>query len=326
MTSSVSLEDRFVGSILGVAVGDALGKWYEGVLPENFAHLYESPKAYVDNPPAEELRYTDDTQMTIAVAEALLLQPVIEEETLCRCFVENYQPWRGYGRGARVVLDAMEDGGDYRYHTEKQFPGGSYGNGAAMRAAPIGLFFHRDMDQVWEQARLSAWPTHVHPLGIEGAQLIAAATAWCLRNDSFNRDAFFSELESRATLPEFQDLLRRARQVEDPDGLPPLGNGIAAQESVVTAIACFALSPDDFSQTVGQAVLLGGDSDTIAAMAGGISGAFLGPQVIPQHLLDKYEDFEGLKGITYIENLARRLWEAHRSCFSPPESTAENAV
>src|SRR5260221_4101343 len=88
----------------------------------------------------------------------------------------------------------MEDGKDYRAVAEKHFPGGSYGNGAAMRVAPVGLLFRDDRPRLWEQARLSALPTHVHPLGIEGAQILALAVALATRFDDLGQVGFIREL------------------------------------------------------------------------------------------------------------------------------------
>ena len=84
----------------------------------------------------------------------------IEESSLCRAFVSNYVPSRGYGFGARRVLEAMEEGRDYRQVAESHFPGGSFGNGAAMRVAPVGLLFRDDPERLCQEARLSALPTH----------------------------------------------------------------------------------------------------------------------------------------------------------------------
>ncbi len=94
--------------------------------------------------PREEIWYTDDTQMAIGVAETLAAHGQIIQEYLCQAFVANYVPSRGYGRGARAILEAMEDGRDYRQVAEHYFPGGSFGNGAAMRVAPVGLMFRDD--------------------------------------------------------------------------------------------------------------------------------------------------------------------------------------
>lgn len=305
MTVNVSLEDRFVGCLLGLAVGDSLGSHFEGQSPGWIRNRYATPEALIEHPPESPWHYTDDTQMAIGVAEALLTDHEIVESTLSKAFVTNYVPSRGYGRGARVVLEAMEDGQDYKEIARKQFPGGSFGNGAAMRVAPVGLFFHGQPDSVWEQARLSSLPTHVHPLGIEGAQLVASAVSICVSSTEFDHAQFFDELASRCETDEFQSRLNKAAKARTSNDLLQLGNGIAAQDSVVTAIGCFTLWPDSYEQVVANATLLGGDTDTIAAMAGAISGAYLGASAIPASFQQSLEDDH--KGRSYITELARQL-------------------
>src|SRR6478609_4152215 len=188
-----TLKDRFEGCLLGLAIGDALGGLFEAQSADAIRARFPTADRLIAYP-QDEIWYTDDTQMAVGLAEALVERGEVVEDVLCRAFVANYVPSRGYGRGARAVLDAMEDGRDYRQVAEEYFPGGSYGNGAAMRVAPVGLLFRDDRQQLREQARLSALPTHVHPLGIEGAQLIALAVALCTRMDRFNRTTFFAEL------------------------------------------------------------------------------------------------------------------------------------
>src|SRR6516162_3612196 len=137
------LKDRFLGCLLGLAIGDALGGKFEAQSAEAIRARFPTIQALIDYP-QEEIWYTDDTQMAIGVAETLAEHGQIVEAHLCRAFTANYLPSRGYGRGARAVLDAMEDGRDYGRVAEEHFPGGSFGNGAAMRVAPIGLVFRND--------------------------------------------------------------------------------------------------------------------------------------------------------------------------------------
>jgi poly(ADP-ribose) glycohydrolase ARH3 len=302
---SLSLRDRFRGCLLGLAVGDALGALFEAqsaaAVRARFPHvgaLFASTN--------KELWYTDDTQMTIGVAETLIDARRIDEARLCRAFVENYVPSRGYGRGARVVLGAMQEGGDYRAVAEHYFPGGSFGNGAAMRVAPVGLFFHADHARLWLEARLQSLPTHRHPLGIEGAQLLALGVALALQ--PFNRSTFFDLLDAACVSPEFRHKIDQASQVRSVDDLAALGNGIAALESVPTALASFALTPDSYTETVGNVILLGGDTDTIAAMAGALAGAQLGSEGVPSRLVELLESSP--KGRDYLPLLADRLHAA----------------
>ena len=304
----VPLIDRFHGCLLGLAVGDALGAPFECQSSDQISGRYPTPQALIANPPVGTLRYTDDTQMAIGVAETLVENLDILEERLCHHFASNYVPSRGYGSGTRRVLEAMQERRDHREIAATHSPGGSLGNGAAMRVAPVGLFFHDDLDQVWEQARLSALPTHTHPLGIEGAQLLAVAVALGLRDDPFDRAAFFGELLRRCTSDEHRARLDRAASTEDVAGL---GNGIKAPESVPTAIALFASAPDSYPDVIGRAILLGGDTDTIAAMAGALAGAHLGIHAVPDGLLRRLED-EG-KGKTFLTDLAERLHQSHET-------------
>lgn len=301
---NISPSDRFLGCLLGLAVGDALGGRFEAQSAEHIRSRIPTVDKLLDYV-TDELWYTDDTQMAIAVAETLAEQGEIREEELCRSFVANYTPSRGYGRGARAVLEAMEDERDYPAVAAQYFPGGSYGNGAAMRVAPIGLLFRDDPAQVLQQARLSALPTHTHPLGIEGAQLLALAVALASSTDHFDRAAFFDELLAHCQSPEYRDKMTTAAALSSAAELSALGNGIEALVSVPTAIACFALFPQSYADTIGSAILLGGDTDTIAAMAGAISGAHLGAAAIPKSLSEHLENSP--KGRDYLPVLAKRL-------------------
>ena len=306
-----TLENRFAGSLLGLAVGDALGAHFEGHAPEYIAKRYRSADELIHNPPPGELWYTDDTQMMIGVAETLVECGSIFHDEICKRFASNYVPQRGYGGGARIVLQAMLDGEDHDHLAANYFPGGSFGNGAAMRVAPVGLMFRHDTDQLWEQARLSALPTHVHPLGVEGAQVLALAVGLASTSQEIHRGAYLNQLADRCVSLEYSGPLRRSARPADPRDLGLMGNGIEATSSVVTAIAAFAMTPDSYEQTIGNAILLGGDTDTIAAMAGAISGAYLGADAIPSHLMETLEDRH--QGKTYIRKLALQLCSAHQA-------------
>jgi poly(ADP-ribose) glycohydrolase ARH3 len=302
------LQDRFEGCLFALAVGDALGGNFEAQSADAIRARFPTAEQLIAYP-QEEIWYTDDTQMTIGVCEALIERGAIVEESLCRAFVSNYVPSRGYGRGARAVLDAMEDGRDYRQVAEQHFPGGSYGNGAAMRVAPVGLLFRNDSRQLWEQARLSSLPTHRHPLGIEGAQLLALAVALCSGMEHFDRTAFFDQLLQACVSAEYRDKVDAAARVQGPDDLANLGNRIEALHSVPTAIASFALTPESFEATISNVIFLGGDTDTLAAMAGALSGAYLGAARLPGRLVGLLESSP--KGRAYIQQLAGQLFEVY---------------
>jgi poly(ADP-ribose) glycohydrolase ARH3 len=301
-------QDQFVGCMLGLAVGDATGAPFEG-LP-GWMIYNQGPALRIVETPTEETRYyTDDTQMAIGVAETLIKCGEIREEELCEAFGRNYDPARCYGQGARRLIEAMIEGSDWRELAKTIFPGGSWGNGAAMRVAPVGLLFCDDLDQVAEQAELSSLPTHRHPLGIDGARLIALAVALAVREPNFDRTEFLEELHRRARTEEFQWQLATLVQLTPDDSIASFGCTLDAHRSVTTAIACFANSPDSYTETISHAIGLGDDTDTLAAMAGAISGARLGIVGIPAHLISSLENQD--KGNEYIEGLARQLYQAY---------------
>lgn len=303
--SAPLLQDRYRSCLLGLAVGDAVGSPLEGMSADMIFQFFGTADELMAVPGDRLLHYTDDTQMMVGVAQTLLDHGRIVEDSLCRRFAANLQPHRGYGGGTLAVLQAMAGGGQWRHLTESLFPGGSFGNGAAMRVAPIGLYFRDDLDRVWHEARLSALPTHIHPLGIEGAQLLATAVALVSRSDKFNSAAFYDELNRRAKTDEFRWLLSTAAELTPDDSVSILGTGIEAHRSVVTSIACFALAPNDFVAAVGRAIGLGGDTDTIGAMTGALSGAHLGMAALPPSLVEGLEN--GEMGREAISSLAIEL-------------------
>ena len=308
--SAAPLADRFAGCLLGLAVGDALGTPYEGLTGLDIFYRFGPPAGIVTNPSGDTLYYTDDTEMMIGVAETLAECGVIDEARLVRAFAENYHPERGYGQGARKVIERMCRGKDWRELARTVLPGGSFGNGAAMRVAPVGLLFAGDADAVWRQAAESALPTHTHPVGVEGAQVFALAVALVTLGETFERKAFYRALLDRVVTEEFRWHLRIATKLRPGDPVSGLGSTLHAHRSVVTAIACFAGSPDDFESAVGLAIGLGDDTDTVAAMAGALVGAFGGTAAIPPGLLAMLEDGPP-KGRTHITALAAALHGRH---------------
>jgi poly(ADP-ribose) glycohydrolase ARH3 len=130
---------RFLGCLLGHAVGDAVGAPFERCPAEAIYRDFGPARRIVDAPRIEELIYTDDTQMMVAVAEALIEDGEIDVDRLAMRFANAYEPQRGYGPGARRILEAARAGDDWKELARTIFPGGSLGNGAAVRVAPIAL-------------------------------------------------------------------------------------------------------------------------------------------------------------------------------------------
>lgn len=304
--SPSQIEARFLGSILGLAVGDATGAPFEGMPATAIHYDFGGARRAIERPVLDLLAYTDDTQMTIGVLETLIDCGEIDVDTLVTRFAANYHPDRGYGQGARRILEAMASGGDWRSIARTIFPGGSLGNGAAMRVAPVGLLFHEDLDRVADEATKSALPTHQHLVGVDGARILALAVALAVQSDGpFDRIKFFDVLIRYAATEEFRSQLERAAALSPRDSVEHLGHSLEAHRSVVTAIACFAFDPDDYATVIARAIDLGDDADTLAAMAGACAGARLGLAAVPPQLISRLED--GPQGRSYLMELARRL-------------------
>jgi poly(ADP-ribose) glycohydrolase ARH3 len=301
--------DRTYGCLLGLVYADALGSRLEGLPPSQLRSSFsDSGQAFEYSLRRDSLRYTDDGQMALALAEYLTENSTIDSNDLMRKFVQVYESWRGYGRGARVLIEAFRDNAEYEFLAQNLFPGGSLGNGGAMRSAPVGLKFHGDTHKIWQEAKTSAWPTHRNQVGIEGAQLIAAATSFAMSAAEIYPASLSSFLLPLCETVVFQNRLNKLSKVLHADEVEQFGNGIEAHESVVTALACFALHPNNYAAAVACAIWQGGDTDTIAAMTGALVGAHAGPKFAETLPVNRLEDGEPF--LAYLHDLSKRLCEA----------------
>lgn len=305
---------QFRGALVGVAVGDCLGAPFEGhpgpVSPELFAGVETS-----DHP----LSYTDDTAMTLALAESLLACDGLDLDHLASAFAASFraEPHRGYGAGAADLLARIAAGDGWRQLAADQFGGrGSFGNGSAMRIAPIALYAHPSVASAAELGRASATVTHTHPEAIDAAGIQAAAVTLALSDEApTGIGQFVARLRELTHTAELEDALAA---IEDlPAGSGPedvamrTGTGIRAAEAVPAAIAAAALNLGSFPETIRFAVAMGGDTDTIAAMAGAIAGARLGEDGIPARWVTRSEGAEQARSLA--DRLAARAAPPQRA-------------
>ncbi len=227
--------DRFNGCMLGLALGDALGAPREG------GPLERSLWRLIGTTSSGRMRWTDDTQMSLDIAESLLDKRTLDLDDIALRFAASYRWSRGYGPGAAKLLKRVAKGQPWRVANRSIFPAGSYGNGGAMRAPVIGLYLGHHLDQLAQAARDSASITHAHELGLEGAVLLATASAWALRTRE--PQLIFQHAAAACALEPFtQRLALVDRSLRDGRALSPaevrkqLGNGIAASNSCVTAL------------------------------------------------------------------------------------------
>lgn len=300
--------DLVTGSGLGTFVGDALGMPVEGLTAREIAALYGRLEEMLPGRlPAGS--YTDDTQMMVAILEGLVEDGAFNPGSVAMRFVASFEPVRGYGRRIAGVMSRLSGGAGWRDAGTD-----SFGNGAAMRIAPIGLFFHGDVDALVAAAKDCSIITHQHPEGVAGGVAQALGVALALKAglgmEKPDPGEFIREIASRIKEidPGFAARLMDLMDV-DPKRLGPelhrlFRCNLKAVESVGPALACF-LYTEGFEDALLAAVNLGGDTDTIGAMTGALAGAFYGRAAIPGRWLDALE--EGKKGRSYVEELLFRL-------------------
>ncbi|MBY0232864.1 MAG: ADP-ribosylglycohydrolase family protein [Gemmataceae bacterium] len=261
--------------MLGAIAGDIIGSVYEGrqswrtLRRPDFEPLF-----------AADARFTDDTVLTVAVAEWILTGRDLTD--LLKEYGRAY-PGAGYGgRFAEWVESDSREG----Y--------GSWGNGSAMRASPVG-FAYGMLDEVLLRARWSAEPTHDHPEGIAGAQATAAAVFLARTGSEKHEIAEFIERRFGYGLGTSIDEMR-----------PTFGFDVSCRGTVPPAIRAF-LEASDYEEAVRLAVSLGGDADTLACIAGGIAQAKYGvPVDIRAQALER------------LDARLREVVEAFEARFMPP--------
>ena len=301
------LKSKFLGALVGTGVGDSLGAPFEGFREVSFFEIEAIAESQ------EILTYTDDTHMMIGVAESLVRNRGFDGEDMAHTFIKNYElePFRGYGPGPPRIFQLIRAGVAWGEAAQRLYHGGSYGNGSAMRIAPIGVFYHDNPPMLREVAYQSSQITHTHQLGREGAALQAYAIALATGlepGSAFDQNDFLAKLLNYVPDGVYKAKLNRVEALlnqQDKGKVSiELGNGIEAFNSVPTAIYAFLSQPRSFAKAILYAISLGGDTDTIAAMTGAISGAYLGVESIPSQWKSKLEN--GL----YIEKLAEKLFHS----------------
>jgi len=300
--------------MLGLAIGDALGYPTEFIRRQQILarHGPAGVTGFVPSHSHPAGTYTDDTQMTIAVAEGLLAAASRELDPQMRAIAERFVAWshapendRAPGNTCLAGCANLERG----VHWREAGVAGSKGCGSAMRVAPVGLLYHADLDRLVEAARASSQLTHGHPAALEGAAAAALMVALALRGAS--PEEMFEAIQERCfgRASDFDACLQRVPQVLD---LPPgealtadvLGESWVADEAVASALYCVWRHPDDFSAGVLEAINTDGDSDSIGAITGSVLGARLGLDGIPADWARDVED------ATRLLALAGQLWEA----------------
>ena len=323
-----STVDALSGCLLGQALGDALGFVVEAKPPAVAREYVE--QCLLAGRAGEQShsgfpfgQYTDDTQLArvlvLSFAEAGRWSPDGFARRLAALFGEARDV--GAGPGTRSAAMRLLGGAHW---SRSGTPSPYAGNGSAMRAAPLGLLFGRDTRAMVEATIEQSLLTHGDPRCTAGALAVAAAVWLAAHRRPIAIERFVDGVAAFAAIadPSVAEAVRGLRQwahlppVEaaaylharrpDPDlvgewqGIPAL-----VTPSVVWSLYAFLRAPEDYWTAVCSAITVGGDTDTMAAIAGAISGARLGPGALPPALLDRLTDRGGW-GRAPLDQLARR--------------------
>jgi ADP-ribosylglycohydrolase len=294
-------------ALRGLSCGDAFGQqWFD------FSNSgAEGPPARVATRQPREgtWRWTDDTAMAVVLHRELAAgQGVVDQNRLAAGFAAAYaaDPYRAYGGSMHRVLERIGAGEPWQAVTTEQFDGqGSFGNGAAMRVAPLGAYLSADLDAVTEQAARSAEVTHHHPEATAGAVAVAVAAALARRSADHGRPAptpaeFLSETAARTPDSEVRSGLRIAARFPAATSVAHaasvLGSGyrISAQDTVPFALWTAATHLDDYAEALWATAAGGGDMDTTCAITGGVVASRTGAEPIPKDWLEHQEPLPDL--------------------------------
>lgn len=298
---SLSLKSRFAGALLGCAVGDALGAPYEGLSEDELAGVENITSGFKEIPGYPLGQYTDDTQLTLALAETYIEHGRFDGGGFGQRVARLWSTREIVGAGGACTYAA-----DNLIHglpwTEAGAPAGQAGNGTAMRASPVGLFRWQDLELLLEESMDQSRVTHQDPRAGAGAAAIAFAVAWNLAEKDPDPQKFVQIISDfiNPANEEFAGHLSRLNQwlekepsqavpeiacagwIESPRPIKAITPFVIP--TVLASLWVFLRHPDDYCKGVERVIKLGGDVDTTAAITGAIIGARVGEGGIPEVL------------------------------------------
>lgn len=327
-------KDRFSGCLIGQCLGDALGFPVEGyvtdVCRQYVDGILRSGRAgAVGRPPFAFGQYTDDSQLARELMISYRDRRCFDPPDFAARISALFRSGKVVG-GGRATGEAAGRLSEGRGWEESGAPQGSAGNGSAMRAGPIGLLFSGDRDGLVRAAVDQGRITHRDSRCSAGSVALAGAVALALRGET-ERGPFLDSLADwtegvdatvAAALGRLEDwmklppgeaviLIGRAG-LDDPPGKEWKGITPFVVGSVLWSLYSFLRSPDDYWETICTAIAAGGDTDTTAAMAGAVSGAYLGIDGLPAALTARLNDRGGW-GPDMLRTLADECFELKRS-------------
>lgn len=287
--------ERAAESLLGLSVGDSFGQCFLALPADQERRALEETSL-----PAAPWYYTDDTEMALSIVETLRRTGRIDQDALAARFAENYSYDRAYGPAMHRALTRIREGESWRVVAGSLFSGqGSFGNGSAMRVAPVGAYFADDMRALKENAAQSSEVTHSHPEAIAGATAVAVAASVASRlrcgARMLSHREFLDEVLAEVPVSDVSFRLEKARRmssvasIQFPASVLGAGTQMSAQDTVPFALWCAAQSLDDFERALWLGVQGSVDKDTVCAIIGGVVSCYVGAQGIPAEWLRRRE-------------------------------------
>ncbi len=318
---SPDLEERFAGAITGCACGDAAGAPYEGA---RGAYLKRIPKLFDPIPQIPGYprgQYTDDTQLTLVLAETYIACGRFDGEDFANRLAALWKNREIVGAGASCTDAAYNILAGIPWN-EAGTAEGRAGNGTAMRASPAGLWNHENLDRLKQDSRDQSIVTHKDPRAQAGAAVCAWAVAKNLEGQDIDPASFTRELSDfiRDIHSGFADCILKipewlggdeeeartdiacAGWIEQRQRLDFITPFVIP--SVLIALFYFLKTPNDYAASLDSVIRSGGDVDTTGAIVGAISGAYNGIEKIPAHLRHDLYQAE------MIGDTGRRLYRA----------------
>ena len=302
--------DKFAGTLLGVSIGDTLGKPFEGMIREDIYAKFKNFEEFLIKYSHLFNTYTDDTQLTLHTAQALIEGSGFNLDY----FIREYIAWLddppiGPGFGCISSVKKLRYGIPWENAASD-----SGGNGTAMRVSPIGLYYHRDISKLYEAALKSSKITHSHPAASAGAIVIARAIAYLIELNpgiEIPIEDFFDTIISSISgsnepiWKEFVEILSKVKEnldipteaglikfsqigVKSPYFIEQYLGKAFVHPYTLSTVACalfiFFKHQTSFRECIFNLATAGGDSDTVGAIGGSLAGAYFGLRNIPEDL------------------------------------------
>lgn len=298
---------RTPSPLMGLAIGDALGMPFE-TFPPNRPELagwdgmsYGSSSYHKLGPG----QWTDDSQMSLALGQSLLNRGFFDPPFTASCYVRWFtgSP-RGYGKTTALAVRELMDGADWWMSGVDD----AKGNGTVMRAAPIGLFHHRGngkFEAAARDARMDAVITHRSSEAADGSAAVAMAVSHLSGGGTkeYLLDAIIPHMKPGLVCESLKTLQASGSVglLENEIFPGPAGVPAKAHHTTIAAFFCF-LETTNFLDAVSSAIRLGGDTDSVGSVTGGLAGAFYGLEGIPDHLI------VGLETASVFEEIDKLLF------------------